>query len=142
MATAKLELLKIYTEQGGKLTPEKVLEVASGSVHPLHSYFEWDDTTAAIEYRLSQARSLIKSIKVNVVTPADQLIEVRAYVSLPSDRVKGDGYRHITDVLNSTQLRAELISDIRRTADEWSKKASLFGAVLDVQKINELIEGV
>jgi hypothetical protein len=46
----------------GEITPELVLEDAKDSASPLHDYFEWDDSTAAFEWRLQQARVLIRSI--------------------------------------------------------------------------------
>lgn len=57
-------LEQIRIENGGKLTPEKVVEVAHEETHPLHVCFEWDDSKAGHQYRLWQARSLIRSVKI------------------------------------------------------------------------------
>lgn len=51
---------EIKSINGGKATPEEVLDYAEN--HPeseLHKCFEWDDTKAAREYRLHQARKVI-----------------------------------------------------------------------------------
>lgn len=46
----------------GKLESREVLERAKDIDSPLHPCFTWDDGIAADYYRVSQARSLIKSI--------------------------------------------------------------------------------
>jgi hypothetical protein len=43
----------------GSFTTERLLQVASSPASPLHKYFEWDDSKAAHEYRLTQARHLV-----------------------------------------------------------------------------------
>lgn len=46
------------------LTPENVVEYARDEDAYIHRYFEWDDISAAWEYRKHTARKLIKSIHV------------------------------------------------------------------------------
>lgn len=53
------ELMKLWKKRG-KLTASEVVEAAKNAKSALHDCFEWDDTKAAHEYRLSQARHLIK----------------------------------------------------------------------------------
>ena len=48
----------------GHLTPELVLNSALDSDSPLHSVFEWEDSKAAHQHRLWQARKLIRSVRV------------------------------------------------------------------------------
>lgn len=51
----------------GKLTPPGVLAFAKDPKTALHRYFTWDDSAAAYQYRLTQARGLI--VEVRVETP-------------------------------------------------------------------------
>ena len=51
-------------QAGGELTPAAVVNDARSPGSPLHSYFEWSDTEAAEQYRLHQARNLIRSVVV------------------------------------------------------------------------------
>lgn len=46
----------------GPLTANTVVEQARDEASAMHSAFEWDDTLAAHEHRLSQARSLIRAV--------------------------------------------------------------------------------
>lgn len=48
----------------GELSAEQVLSAAKSERSPLHPVFEWDDTTAAHEYRLTQARTLTRSLRI------------------------------------------------------------------------------
>ena len=61
------ELEKIRQNSGGKLLPEVVVDEARSEESPLHPAFEWDDTTAAEEYRIGQARQIIRAVHVVVI---------------------------------------------------------------------------
>lgn len=90
------------------LVPEKVVEEAADEASPLHSYFDWDDSEAARQWRMMQARALIR--KIEVIYPDDRSESaVPKYVSLRSDRKKpGGGYRETGSVLSSRKLLGEL----------------------------------
>ena len=51
---------------GGRLTPNGVVEAARDAASPLHYHFEWDDSVAAEQHRLDQARRLITSVYYEV----------------------------------------------------------------------------
>ena len=103
------ELETIRQNNEGVLNPHDVVECARPSNSPLHTHFEWDDEKASEQYRLWQARQLI-SLVVTAITPETKEYEVRTYVSLTSDRKEG-GYRLITDVLENTETRTQMVKD-------------------------------
>src|SRR5690606_25615999 len=86
-------------ERDGKIRPVDVVEAAKDESSPLHDCFTWDDGEAAHQYRLIEARNLLR---VYVVRPdAEEGPTVRAFVSLTTDCVeKGGGYRAIADVMS------------------------------------------
>jgi hypothetical protein len=49
---------------GGELTPDGVIADARNPNSPLHTLFEWNDSDAAHQYRLVQARALIRAVVV------------------------------------------------------------------------------
>jgi hypothetical protein len=55
-----MRLLKLYKQ---KLTADQLLAEATGASSPLHSAFGWDDAEAAHQYRLVEARHLLRSIQ-------------------------------------------------------------------------------
>jgi hypothetical protein len=69
------ELSKIY-KKNGSVDAETVVDVAKSPKSPLHACFEWDDTKAAHKYRLVQARTIIRSIGVEVKGDKKSLIHV------------------------------------------------------------------
>lgn len=70
----------------------------------LHRQFEWNNSKAATEFRLWQARRLIQ---INVVTEdgTPQL------VSLSFDRKGDGGYRSVDDVVSNRQLSEIMLRD-------------------------------
>ena len=55
------ELHRIHSS-AGEVTAPAVVEAARPDKAPLHPAFEWDDQTAAEEYRLHQARTMIRVV--------------------------------------------------------------------------------
>ena len=83
----------------------EVLVAARDFNSPLHLCFEWDDTKAAYEHRLSQARYLIR--KLCVVVEKDDFRPIRAYVSVQKpDEVDRD-YVAVSRVMSSDDLLTE-----------------------------------
>jgi hypothetical protein len=102
------ELESIRATHGGLLKPEDVVDFAKNPQTALHSAFVWDDTEAAAKYRLDQARQVIRLV---VTIIGDSPEPVRAFVSIPSDRVSGGGYRSMADVVSDSSRRAEMLRE-------------------------------
>jgi hypothetical protein len=66
-------------------TPEKLLAAAKEKKSPIHSLFNWDDKTAAHEYRLVQARCMVNSLNVEIVSIEGKNDRVQAFIH-SSDR--------------------------------------------------------
>lgn len=120
----KREQLKTELEEirgmsdDGLLHPEKaVLWARQHKKSQLYANLEWNDTAAAEKYRIDQVRQIIRVI----VLPSDQTEQlVRAYVSLPSDREHGGGYRTIQDGL--TRARQELVNEALKELRNFSNR--------------------
>ena len=126
----ELERIRRRTDDG-KLYPQDVVEFARDETTELHKHFEWNDSDAAHQYRLSQARRIIRvSVKyVERTETATHVVPV--YVSLPDSRGDSGGYETMARVLSSDERRAELIrlgaaevmqlaeSDRFRALGEW-----------------------
>lgn len=133
---AELERL----ERDGKIRPVDVVEAAKDESSPLHDCFTWDDGEAAHQYRLMEARNLLR---VYVVRPDnEQGPVVRAFVSLTSDRVQqGGGYRAIANVMSDEELYAQMLHDavvqlrnVQKKYKAIKELASVWSAVDDVEK--------
>lgn len=85
------QALKQILKADGTLTPNAVVKAAENPTHPLHSCFDWNDKSAAHEYRIWQARMLIKSVRVDVVYE-DRTIAAPVYVRDPRKESDEQGY--------------------------------------------------
>lgn len=117
------ELDRIARKNGGILKPESVVEEARSSRSPLHSKFTWDDTIAAHEHRLYQARHLIRVV-VNVM-PNGSSEEERVWISLKQDQeMEGGGYRTLVSVLSDKDLRDQLLKEALEDMKYFKQKYS------------------
>ena len=129
-------LTKMARQNGGVLKVEDVLQEAKEAHSILHKHFEWDDTEAAAQYRRQQARALIARCKITMVETAP--VEIRAFVSLPTDREAGGGYRLTSEVVSNEYMKAEMLRDIQLTIARWTQKLHLLDqdladAILDLE---------
>lgn len=119
------------------IEPETVVEFAKDISSPLHRHFLWDDSEAAHQYRLVQARSLINRIKiikvdnggpryVNVIIRRADENERRGYVQTK---------RAVADESLYDQIVKEAINQIRAyrirlSAFERAREGRTHGGVL------------
>jgi hypothetical protein len=134
---AELELIR--SENGGMLRPEDVVEFARNEDTALHSQFEWDDTEAAHQYRLDQARRVIR-LAITIVRTPDADRAVPLYVSLMPDRaLAGGGYRPLIDVLTQREKREQLL---RQALSEFERVRKKYDTLLELAPIFSAIDVV
>lgn len=136
--TAAQELRDLKAKYG-TLKPVHVVKRAKAKTSPLHSYFEWDNSKAAYQHRLEQARDLIVSVKIVFTDiPRQKTIKAREWVSLPSDRMIGGGYRSLQSVLSDEELRAELLrsalQDLQAFKDRYNTLSELVHVFAAIDK--------
>lgn len=97
--------------RGGSLDAPKVVEVARDKRNPLHDCFTWDNTKAGEQWRLHEARNLIRVYSMREMEKAEPDAG-NVFVSLRSDRGRGgNGYRSLANVLSDGDLRDQLLAD-------------------------------
>ncbi len=131
-AMIKRELDRIQ-QVAGTLTAEVVLEHATAANHPLHDFFNWDDTAAAHRYRLNQARGLIIAAKIVWTKAVKQLeqgeqIKVRAF---PSKGMR-EGFGNRAAVLDDKDARRHLMR-----SKLCAIKAAV-GGIVDIAELDTL----
>lgn len=92
-------LEEIAQRHGGGLTPPIVVEEARAKDHPLHDYFEWRDGIAAEKYREDQARALIRSVRIQVLSNSGGPSRAPQWVRSPVKASDDAGYVKVTDVV-------------------------------------------
>lgn len=123
------EALVALVERDGSITPASVLDEARDEASPLHTHFEWDDSEAAEQYRLVQARGLIRRYKVTVEVKPDTFVKVRQFSSVPAaDPDEGTDY-----VLTSEALKDDVQRDFifQQCMKEIASLRAKYGALVD-----------
>ena len=78
--------------------PKDVVEEAKASSHPLHDYFEWRDKIAGEQFRIDQARALIRSVRIEVKTNSAPM-RAPQWVRSPDNKPDQRGYVEVTRVV-------------------------------------------
>jgi hypothetical protein len=138
-AKIQSEFETIREADHGILYPASVVAFARDPETALHSHFEWDNSKAAEQHRLWQARQLI-SVCVTVLDSPGGEIEIHPYVSLESDRRGRGGYRLLVDVLTDDKYRTELVQQAMNEMAAFREKYRAFkelGSVISAMNTAE-----
>lgn len=121
---------QIRTINAGFVTPELLVDDARAEESPLHPCFEWDDTAAAMKYRLDQARLVLRSITVSIAE--DRRLPIRAFVSVERDDGEGRTYTSIREALGDTGMREQLLGNALSEIKSWRSRYSRLKELADV----------
>ena len=106
-------------DQRGFLTPRAVVEAARPQGSTLHPYFEWNDEAAAEEYRLAQARHLVRSVQVRVVDRNNNERSLAKYHSVHVQRVENPLLtERVYAPLSAVRRSGDLIEQVQRKVEE------------------------
>ncbi len=120
---AAAELQRIYLSSG-ELRPRQVVDESREEAAPLHPVFEWDDRTAAEEYRTYQARDLIRSVQVI----GENSDPTPVYV-----HVGQSGYHPVSVVVSQPSMYEQALKELNARAKALKDAAaSLQSAAFDI----------
>lgn len=134
------ELKRLADAHGGNLQPKTVVDSARDDESPLHGSFNWDDTSAAEQWRLQQARQLIRAVVTYEKVGSGKSVPCRVFVSLTPDREEdGGGYRLSNSVMSDVDYRRQMLADAMAEMQRFKEKyrrlselAKVFAAMDDV----------
>lgn len=130
------EMRRIYNRHKGRLRPPHVVEAARDPDSPLHKFFTWDDTEAAVAYRLQQARQLIATVQISLPAGGGRTMTVRAYHALRSERA---GYRHTKDIMSGPELRESLMQQLANDLERVQERYDVLRKVASAKKLFDVI---
>lgn len=107
--------------QDNKIHPEDVVEAARPKTSILHKYFTWDDSKAANERRIDQARGLLRAT-VRIMQVNGDKRPVRVFMSLTEDRNDSGGYYPVVNVLSNKTLRRQMLEDAFKELQVFERK--------------------
>lgn len=103
------EIDRLLAKYGQSLKAEQVLEEARSKKSPIHNAFDWNDTTAARAYRLEQARRLLRSVRVVIITPKGSEITTRVTVTTEDPEESGRVYSATEYAMSSEKMRNSIL---------------------------------
>jgi hypothetical protein len=123
----------------GQLTPNVLVDDAASAESPLHAMFEWDDAKAAAKHRLDQARAIIHSVKVKIVTE-HVTIQAPMYVRDPSASGKQQGYVSVAQLrADPSQARESVLLEFGRAESALVRARAVAVALNLEEDIDQLV---
>jgi len=119
----------------GELTPDDILDDAKHDNSPLHSFFEWDDTEAARQHRLKQARGLIRAVVAIYTSPDKPAQRMRAYVHVAETGTPH--YREMQHAMSQKNTREIVLHRALRELNNWKRQ---YGEMKEFAKMVEVID--
>lgn len=102
------------------ITPVEVLEAAQSPGSPLHRYFTWDDSKAAQQWRINEARQVLRSIVVCRIE-GDQVSKSRDWLSVADDDQQV-AYVRSEFVWQTPSLADRVIEQARGQMEDWVRR--------------------
>lgn len=119
----------------GAITPENILEASKSKRSLLHRLFNWNDESAANQYRLQQARTIINNIEIVIISDGQpRQMPVFEIITKDDKRI----YKSIEEftIDDAEQVRRQAIREI----NIWKNKLEYFSQFAKAtKKLNEAV---
>ena len=137
---------QIRKRHNGNVSADAIVSAAKAKRHPLHPVFTWDDSEAGNEYRLEQARMMMRSfvvIRNDITSDRPQ----RAYEVVRTDQASSPRIRHVyktvDDIMKDSDLRGELLGRaLRELISLRNRYRDLQELAVVIRAIDETVESL
>lgn len=126
-------LRELYKKHG-TITPDIVVQDAKQEESPLHSHFQWDTDTAALEHWREQARELIRSVRFDIVVEGIVIARPQTYVRDPGADSKQQAYTAVNKLKQNRELALVALDYEMERAEGALERARTLGVALGLEK--------
>lgn len=119
----------------GEVSAPEVVRAARVPDSPLHKYFEWDDAKAAHEYRVEQARGLIKAIVVEIGGE-----EIPAYHNVKIESGQSS-YVETYKCKDTPSLWSQVVQTALNEAEAWSRRYKIYAELEPIHNAIQKTKG-
>lgn len=133
-------VVKVAKKNGGNVEPQLLVDAARPKNHVLHPEFEWDDTEAARQHRLSQARGILRHLVIeDYDIPSNRPVRAYGTVLLPAtpDTKSHTVYRMMDDVMSNPMTREATLEMAKRELRMFKNK---YADLKELAKLFEFME--
>lgn len=132
----------IADRNGGRITPDMVVDAARSPASPLHEHFTWDVREAAEERWRDQARALIRAVRVEVTT-TEFAVRAPIFVRDPAAPETVQGYVSLGRLRTDEDLAREaVVAEFARAAAALTRAKAIAAALGLADEIEEVRERV
>jgi hypothetical protein len=132
------ELMEKLERSKNGLSPSSLLEASRKDGTLLHEYFDWDDTSAAEKWRLSQAQGLILNVRVVIKeTDSDHEIKERGFVATPDRK---SAYVSLQTAFSNEEWKKSLLNQVKTDMETFIAKYRRLQEVQSVIAQMELVK--
>lgn len=126
----------IDDECDGRISADEFVERARAESSPLHPYLEWDDSAAAHEYRLEQARWIMRSIVIYEPDAPGEKVRAFHNVTL-RDPIVTEAYVSHEIVWQNPELIDQVVAQAYRELRAFTKKYKTYDELQPLVKVIE-----
>jgi hypothetical protein len=113
------EMFDNMSSSGIEITPQSVLDAGRDVSSPIHDVFEWEDSVAAEQYRLDQARRLIGHVRIVREEEPPQQYKERGFVSISNSN---NVYVPLANALSNEEYRNHLLKQAKSDCEVFQAK--------------------
>jgi len=133
-----LNEIRLIEERDGIVTPEAVVEYAKDETTQLHGQFTWDDGEAAEQWRLQQARQVIRAM-VTIIPNENENVVTKALVHILETPRNQAGYMSVGKVLSDDEYRKQMLDNAYKELRTFRKK---YAHLKELVSVFEIIDKV
>ena len=112
------------------LTASIIIEDAKKKKSVLHSAFDWNDTSAAHQWRLHSARHLMRSVEIVSTNAEGDTRSLPAFVFVKTE--EGPRYESLARVLDDDEMRIQVINRALKEFEQWQDRYKEYEEFLSV----------
>lgn len=124
-----------WAKKDGKCSASDLLDASRDEKAPLHPLFEWDDSVAAEQYRLEQARLIIRSVYV-IDDDKEEQKPIRAHFHIDNNT---NDYIPTVVIMQDKDMKEALfrtaLSELRRFAEKYRTLKEFSGVFSELEKL-------
>jgi len=134
------EHLEMLRSSHGGITARLVVDEAKAEDSPLHEAFQWDDSVAADEWRLQQARQVVNHIVVVMEKDGGEAPTItRAFVVVT--QMNAETYTSVAVAMADPGLRAQVVARALRELEAIRKKYAELEELAEVFRVIDQTQG-